>query len=249
MSIQLGRFKVPIVFKYNELSQYLSAIEQFTPFLKWQSKFSNDLIQNNQDHLEIHSIEIQDLDFFGKSRIGFLKFKVDLNWLNGPKIPGIVFCRGDSVAILLVLKATDNDELNLDPLVLLVKQPRIPIGSMSCLELPAGMLDNSTSFAGVAAQELKEECDITIVEKSLIPLTDKSLTPSPGGCDESIGIFLYEHHLSSTEIMALNGKLTGLRDHGERIQLQLVKLSNLHSATQSLTVLAALGLYNIKIKS
>ena len=41
-------------------------------------------------------------------------------------------------------------------------QPRVPTGRYSFVELPAGMLDQSGDFAGVAAKELKEETGIEV---------------------------------------------------------------------------------------
>ena len=40
------------------------------------------------------------------------------------------------------------------------RQPRLPIGAASFLEIPAGMLDGSGSFAGVAAKEMAEETGV-----------------------------------------------------------------------------------------
>jgi ADP-sugar diphosphatase len=41
--------------------------------------------------------------------------------------------------------------------VLLTIQPRIPAASLAFSELPAGMVDDSGTFAGAAAKEIKEE--------------------------------------------------------------------------------------------
>jgi 8-oxo-dGTP pyrophosphatase MutT (NUDIX family) len=46
---------------------------------------------------------------------------------------------------------------------LLVDQPRIPIGQVSCLELPAGMIDDENeTIAGIAVKEMEEECGIKV---------------------------------------------------------------------------------------
>ena len=39
-------------------------------------------------------------------------------------------------------------------------------------EVPAGMLDGSGNFRGVAAEEIEEECDIVISEDELIDMTE-----------------------------------------------------------------------------
>jgi hypothetical protein len=57
--------------------------------------------------------------------------------------------RGGAVAILVVLRC-DGEEW-----ALCCRQPRLPVGSGGFLEIPAGMLDGSGHFAGVAAKEMK----------------------------------------------------------------------------------------------
>lgn len=79
--------------------------------------------------------------------------------------------------------------------VLLTVQPRIPVGSLEFVELPAGMLDGD-SFSGAAAKEIKEECGIEIKADELKDLGQMALGefvmagnekveagvyPSPGG--------------------------------------------------------------------
>ncbi|KAJ3275032.1 hypothetical protein HDV01_001538 [Terramyces sp. JEL0728] len=199
-----------------------------------EAKYSSqDLSQ-----IKINQIVIQDMDFFGP-RIGFIKFKVDMAWLDGTPLPGIVFCRGDAVAILVILKSPDMEK------VVMVQQPRVPIGSMGFLELPAGMLDDSNSFVGTAAQELKEETGLAIEHDELFHLN--TLAPSPGGCDEYLGLYYVEKHMETKEILELEGKICGLREHGERISLKLVDFDELYSST-SMPVLAAAALYN-KLKN
>ena len=74
-------------------------------------------------------------------------------------LPGICFLRGDGVSIFVALHCDDGEVYSL-----LVNQPRIPIGRVSALEVPAGMLDDeSESVAGVAVKEMEEECGIKIL--------------------------------------------------------------------------------------
>lgn len=125
MSVVIRKVNIPLKLR-NDLQQYLPQILDFKPFKTWQS----NITANFNDEVEIKQIEIQDIDFFG-SRIGFLKFKVDACWNDGTKLPGIVFSRGNSVAVFLVLNTGESD-----PWIVMVKQPRVPIGEMEFMELP-----------------------------------------------------------------------------------------------------------------
>ncbi|KAF9164123.1 hypothetical protein DFQ26_001813 [Actinomortierella ambigua] len=62
--------------------------------------------------------------------------------------------------------------------------------------VPAGMLDGSGDFAGKCAEEIEEECGITMDHESLVDMTqlaygDKwdGMYPSVGGCDEFLRLF------------------------------------------------------------
>ena len=126
--------------------------------------------------------------------------------------------------------------------VILTVQPRIPAGSLSLIELPAGMLDDSGTFAGGAAKEIAEETGLQIPAEDLTNLTELALSnhasddeehlqqgvyPSPGGCDEFVPIFLWQKRVPREQLKEWEGKLTGLRDHGEKITLMLCPLEKL----------------------
>lgn len=137
--------------------------------------------------------------------------------------------------------------------VLMTKQPRIPAGSLDFLELPAGMIDDSGTFGGAAAREIEEELGLQISESELIDLTkiaaevqierqvtqaeegdvgareklQQAMYTSPGGSDEFIAAFMHRKMLKREEIDTMRGRLTGLRDHGEKITLKVVKLEDL----------------------
>lgn len=115
----------------------------------------------------------------------------------------------------------------------------VPIGQASFLELPAGMLDGDGGVAGIAVQEMKEECGIEVQASELIDLTQLAydnvgdsgghqlpshagVCPSPGGCDEFIQIMYLEKKVTKLELEEMKGRLSGLRDHGEIITLRVV---------------------------
>lgn len=108
------------------------------------------------------------------------------------------------------------------------------------VEVPAGMIDDSGSFAGAAAKEIEEETGLKVPEAELINLTQLALSsaadaeglhqamyPSGGGSDEFIALFLWQKRVKRDTLGEWQGKLTGLREHGEKITLKLVPLKDL----------------------
>lgn len=147
-----------------------------------------------------------------------------------------------------------------DKFVILTLQPRIPAGSLAFPELPAGMLDDSGTFAGGAAKEIKEETGLSIPQNELIDMTSLALQserseedteklqnavyPSPGGSDEFIPLFLHQKIVPRREIEDMQGRLTGLRKEGEKITLKLVPLERLwREGARDGKTMAALALY------
>ena len=138
---------------------------------------------------------VQSVDMFGP-RMGFVKFKGEVTDDQGRVIPSIVFMRGASVGMLIVITCEEDKR----QYTVLTVQPRVPAGKYALEELPAGMLDSSGSFVGAAAKELQEETGIIVKEKDLIDLTEKAFKgtayhhvyPSAGGSDEVLRLFLYQ---------------------------------------------------------
>jgi 8-oxo-dGTP pyrophosphatase MutT (NUDIX family) len=153
--------------------------------------------------------------------------------------------------------------------VLLTVQARIPAGSLAFAELPAGMVDDDASeseqgkFAGAAAREIYEELGIEIPASELVCLSDlatsgdnpsprqgeeeglaSAMYPSPGGCDEYIPIYMHERRVPRDSLREWTGKLTGLREHGEKITLKLVPMRDLwREGRRDAKALAALALW------
>lgn len=124
------------------------------------------------------------------------------------------------------------------------------------------MLDDSGSFAGGAAKEIQEETGMEVKQDQLIDLTalafgdqdpqqtsygerlQKGVYPSPGGCDEFIPVFLHQRRIPRDQLKDWQGKLTGLRDHGEKITLKVVRLEDLwRQGARDGKTLAAWALY------
>lgn len=161
----------------------------------------------HDDPYEVKSIHIQSVDFFGP-RIGFLKYVAVIENQCGNKgkpmqLPGSVFMRGGSVAMLMILRPKDATD---ERWVIMTEQPRIPAGSLSFLEIPAGMIDELTGdFKSAAKKEIEEETGLKINLDHLLDMTELALRgspnpenlkaamyPSPGGSDEFIALYLWE---------------------------------------------------------
>ncbi|KAJ5072837.1 nudix hydrolase 14 [Anaeramoeba ignava] len=218
------------------------------PGIDLEVALKSDLILNwakeiGKTELVVHGVHIQSVDMFGK-RVGFMKFKADIKNKEGKFVPGIVFARGGAVSILVILKS-GNERYSL-----FTVQPRVPIGSDGFMEIPAGMLDGSGKFSGVAAKEMEEETGIVIQEKNLIDLTEKAygnkykgMFPSVGGCDEFLRLFAYEVEMPKEKILELNNKCTGLIDEGETITLKIVPFDEMWKLTSDSKTLCSLFLY------
>lgn len=242
LSFPFREGRVPVTHAAGVSRRLALAALQSQPFVTWYTRCENS--RRNGKTIEIHSVEIQSVDMFGVV-VGFVKIHAHamLHEERNPTtqrqaLPGICFLRGDGVAILVALyDCQDDDKKN--AYAILVDQPRVPIGQASTLELPAGMLDGSGNVAGVAIQELQEECGIQVRAKDLVDLTAlacndavgtslpiAAVPPSPGGCDEFIRYMYMEKRVTRQELADLQGRLTGLREHGEYISLRVVPLAD-----------------------
>jgi len=194
--------------------------------------------------LNLTKVHFQSVDMFGH-HIGFVKFKSEV-LKDGKYVPGIVFMRGPSVAILTILICEGKEY------ALTTVQARVPISKLF-LEIPAGMLDDGT-FMGKAACEMQEETGIVVKIEDLIDLTllaygnkYPGIYPSPGGCDEYIRLFLYRQEVSVEKLKELEGKCTGAIGTHEFISLRVLPLENLWHETSDVKALSSLFLYE-KVK-
>ncbi|XP_074304045.1 nudix hydrolase 14, chloroplastic-like [Silene latifolia] len=226
-------------------SDFRSAIDS-SLFQQWLKNLNSEKGALVYGSLSLNKVIIQGVDYFGK-RVGFLKFKADiLDKEIGQKVPGIVFARGPAVAILILLESED------ETYAVLTEQVRVPTGRF-VLELPAGMLDDDQGdFVGTAVREVEEETGINLKVEDMVeltsfldPSTGRKVFPSPGGCDEELSFFLYQGKVAKETIQELQGKKTGLQDHGELIKVRVVPYKQLWRATADAKVLMAIALYEM----
>ncbi|KAK1436186.1 hypothetical protein QVD17_01964 [Tagetes erecta] len=218
-------------------------------FEQWLKNIQSEKGLLADGSLSLKQVLIQGVDMFGK-RVGFLKFKADvIDKETGNKVPGIVFARGPAVAVLILLESEGKTY------TVLTEQVRVPVGR-PILELPAGMLDeNVGDIFGTALREVEEETGIELhlddmvdLTSFLEPSTGYKVIPSPGGCDEELSLLLYRGSVSADVIEQLQGKETGLREHGELIKVRVVPYDTLWRMTPDAKVLMSIAIYEMAKK-
>ncbi|XP_078161928.1 nudix hydrolase homolog 14 [Carex rostrata] len=218
-------------------------------FKQWLKNMQGEKGILAHERISLRQVQIQGVDMFG-SRVGFLKFKADIiDEETGARIPGIVFSRGPAVAMLILLESGSQTY------AVLTEQVRVPVGKF-ILELPAGMLDDDQGdFVGTAVREVEEETGLKLKLEDMInltsfldPTTGQGVFPSPGGCDEDLRFFLYKGKVDEETLKMLQGKETGLRDHGELIKVHVVPYDKLWHTTSDAKVLCAIALYEMAKK-
>lgn len=109
----MSTFKIPgyegvAVTSVPDLSK--DALLGFPAFKTWLSTVQHSLERQQSSRHEFHadpyvlrSIDVQAVDFFGGGRLGFVKMRAEVSNSRGESLPGSVFLRGGSVAILVSL--------------------------------------------------------------------------------------------------------------------------------------------------
>lgn len=204
--------------------------------LTWLAKMQEEESKGNVNGT-VEKIEVQGVDMFGPTKVGFIKFTVEIkDKVTEKKNKSIVFMRGGAVTILIVLIC------NGKKYVLTTLQRRWAIPDSHYEEIPAGMLDGSGNFLGVATKELEEETGININKSDLVDLGELVgsgvFYPSPGACDEFMKVYLYQTHISDADLTSFQNKLTGNYAEGESITLNVRPLEEIVKLTDSKALVA-----------
>lgn len=222
----------------------------FTAFQNWIGTLQTSLRrQGSTTHTFANGpyylrwIQIQAFDEFeikGTKRVLFIKLFAQVTTESEEEfLPGVVFLRGGSDAILMIVRPTDAP---LERYVIMTEQARIAAGSLSFMEIPAGILDDERNIKSAALREIQEQVGIFPKADELIDMTklavqdytvpdfegiQSAMYPSPGGCDEFISIFLWEKELDRLDIENLKDRLMGDRAAMERITVRLLEYEKL----------------------
>lgn len=219
---------IEIIPKFKHLEDQIDALMNAPKFIAWLNKF-------DPEQITLRSITITDIDWFSKeylpSKLGFVKcFSEAYDFKTGKKImSNITFVRGNSVAILILVKVLNKDSKNDKEYVLLCEQHRLPIGKKA-KEIPAGMMDSDGNIISVVLKEVREETgfDISHVDEL------QSLGPyyaSPGGSDEEIYLFAWTTCISASVFEEKQKQMYGLSEENEEIKLSFVELEEFKTNT------------------
>jgi hypothetical protein len=158
-------------------------VKKFKPFNDWFDRAECD------GSIVYESIEILNTYMFGK-KIGFLFMNVTGFYVEGEvkkQIPGAVFLRGNSCAVLVWYRKND------EKYVVLINQFRMAANGY-IWEVPAGMMDDDDNNAkGKMFDELYEETGIDVNKSKNKMVQVNTVYSSPGILDE-------QYHLFSIEI-------------------------------------------------
>ncbi|KAJ2486087.1 hypothetical protein IWW37_005736 [Coemansia sp. RSA 2050] len=217
----------------------IGRIQAFPPLRAWLQKLDQGI--------EVSKLTIQSVDAFRGGRIGFVKLSSDAR-CSGARIPGIVFLRGPSAAVLLMLRlgGSDGDKRRVPSYLdsgyaVMVEQARAAVGEAALLELPAGMDDGGGVCTAV--REVMEETGVAIEAKALVELGG-GVYPSPGACDETMRLYACEKVVTSDELARVKDRLGGCRAEGEAITVRLVRICDLWQRTLDMKAMAALYLWD-----
>lgn len=236
--VNVGGRSVEVYFSSGVLEKNidLKKIIDFKPF--------QDYCRNMDSRFIVLRIIIESVVMFG-DRVGFIKLTSGIVNEEGKFIPGTAFLRGGSVVILVILNDEDGKKY-----VVMVRQPRSPVGRFDLLEMVAGMIDGSNNFAAKAVEEIREELEIDIAEAKLTDLTKliygeeyPGIYATAGGSDEFFVIMSCEINVSKDDIKKYNNKKTGVSGEGEMIVTEVVLFEEVWRKSPTATTLAALMLY------
>jgi len=219
-----------------EIEKSLDALTVAPKFVNWLQSILNT------GELFVQTVTVTDINWFSAKpdplKLGFVKCVLTgaVDAITGKKVmSNIVFIRGNSVAVLIVVKVLDNTPVqDKTPVqcktsvqdkkyVLLCEQMRASMGK-KVKEICAGMTDAEGNIMSVALKEVQEETGIQIKHiEELIPLG--TIMPSPGACDELIYLYAYETVMSKKEFEEKQQKLYGNAEEHEEIQLQFVEIN------------------------
>lgn len=227
---------IAVVPGYPHLEESMTALTVAPKFVNWLTKVLS------KKQMNIKKITVTDINWFAAKptpeKLGFVKYTLDASDAKSDKqiMSNIVFCRGNSVAVLIIVKVLypqTHDHIKDKQYVLLCEQMRAPVGER-IKEICAGMTDAEGNIASVALKEVQEETGFIISHvDELIPL--QKIIPSPGACDEEIDLYAWITAIPLREFEEKKRKIYGNKSEHEEIQLSFMELNDYINGGAELT--------------
>lgn len=216
---------IPIIPKHPHLIKSMTTLQSAPKMINWINKL-------DKTQMQIKSIAVTDIDWFSANpdpaKLGFVKVSVDAIDLRTNKkiMSNIAFIRGDSVAVLIVVKVVTTTNA-ITEYALLCEQMRLPTGGRR-KEICAGMVDANGNISSVVLKEVEEETGFKIKNTNdLISLG--SIYPSQGGCDEEVFLYAWTTTITEEEFIEKSTRTYGNEGEGEEIKLHFTPMSMLKS--------------------
>jgi len=201
--------------------------------------FFKDWVQKLSPEFTVSKIEIQSADVIS-FRVRFIKMKATITDKAGQPVPGVIFLRGRSIAVLLVL----TNETDRKKWVVITEHQRPAVGEYRHKEIPVGMDDGGP--LGTVRDLIENEIGITdefhpINMNEAIFGEDKPIYTSPGATDEGMRFYLVEHKVTTEQFNAIKEKSKS----GSILALKLVPLDSVAEECNDAKSILAVHLYSL----
>jgi len=232
-TVEIRGKEVPVVKSSSAITTSLREITNTSFFREWVKKLAPEFT--------VSRIEIQSADVIGL-KVRFIKMRAYITDKSGEEVPGVIFLRGKSVSVLVVLRSAHDPKKRF---VVVTKHTRAPIGEYSHEEIPVGMDDGGPLGT---VRELVEN-EIGIDADSFHPINmnkaifgeDKPIYTSPGATDEGMRFYLIELTLSQDHLSAIENKSKS----GTILALKLINLDDVTFQCNDAKTILAVHLYSL----
>jgi ADP-sugar diphosphatase len=163
----LDDFKPPVHVElpFNVTQKQLPTLQGMNRHITHQSETAaidpNHVLHS--DPYVLRKIEIQSVNWFGASRVGFVKLHASMQDSKGRVLPGIAFLCSGYVAVLMILRPQDSRD---ERWVLMVQQSRVPTGSLSFVEIPTDIFSETEEFSGQSSMKIRFQATHERLDKS-----------------------------------------------------------------------------------
>jgi ADP-sugar diphosphatase len=252
LSFEFQGCDVPVTYS-TDVTFYMATMAlESSPFNQWQNKMGRVV---GTKHLEIRHIEIHSVDFLDE-KVDMIKMKTTCALIDEEVkteeeiLSGVCYLRDSYVGVLLELFCIE-DETSWS---ILVDKPRIPIGSVTALELPVGRVDEEEErLFGFEINEIEEAFGLQLYMSDLTNLTEEAyahnsinnelgMCPSPGHSGEHVKIVHLKKEISKDHLLLMRSKFSEQREQGALVSLRVVPLNEMWKVSADMKIMCALFL-------